>query len=187
VEAGYGEFLKAVPSSEIVFREQVSISLYGDSCCKHVEAFADILRQSDKSFRELHLGCSTGSAIRFAKCVSSVLLGNDDIQHLNLEFRDLNEEMGKDLSMEFMTIIGVPRILRIIKSFGMDALKVDGEGMEELLKPFQSPSSVLEVLTFYSLTLDAQLEHLSGILASNTSLKTLLALEKLTCSSKGFY
>jgi len=168
------EFLEAVASSEIEFREEVSIELRGDDSCKRVEAFADALRQSSNRFRKLDLRCHFGFAIRFANCISSVLLRNEAIQHLCLYFGGLKEGMGKDLAAEFMTIIATPHNLQILKSFGMGGLRLDGEGMEQLMKPFQGPPSVLEELRFYSLTSDAQLEHLSGMLASSTSLKTLL-------------
>jgi len=147
-EAGFGEFLKAIASSEIVFRNVVDMALSGDNFCKYVEVFADALRKSSNIIKILAFTCY-GSSVSLTKCISSVLLGNDAIQSININFFHLPKEMGKELIAEFMGNIAMPHTLQILKYVTMFLGKLDGEGMEQLMKPFQGPPSVLEELGLF--------------------------------------
>jgi len=40
--------------------------------------------------------------------------------------------MNKELDVEVMVIIAMPHNLQILKSFKMEVLKLDGDGMEQL-------------------------------------------------------
>jgi len=174
MQVGYGEFLRAVASSEVVFREKMWVILEGDDSLKPMEAFANALRQSGNTFRKLEVSCWKVSPIPFAKCISSALLGNDAIQDLYLDFHSgIWKKIGKEEAVEFMGILGVLHILRILKSVTIAGSDWENEGMRQLLKPFNSLDSVLEELNIHSPTSDAQLEHIGDLLVASTSLKTL--------------
>jgi hypothetical protein len=138
-----------------------------------MEEFVDTLRQCGTDLRKLDIEYYEGSAIRFAKCISNVLSHIIGIQDLALSFDALDEEMGKEVAVEFMANIASPDTLRIFKSFQIWRTKLDGEGMEQLIKPLMGPHSVLEDFNCGLITSDVQLEHISGMLATSTYLKSL--------------